>query len=129
VVHHYLAAAQAEEGLVARNAEIANERDHDWFEKVRFTFGAVLPSSIRVSSPADDAFLQLVNTHYNKNIMTKSMQVGGEDGRLGFHECALPVVLEHNTPNNSVALLWAEQDKTDEAPEMRPLFRRRQRHL
>jgi hypothetical protein len=46
--------------------------------------------------------------------------------------CGLPLVLDHNTPNNSVALLWAETDGGDrdgaKVPAMRPLFRRRQRH-
>jgi hypothetical protein len=37
------------------------------------------------------------------------MQVGGSDGRLGFANCALPVVLYHNTPNNSVYLLWGPE--------------------
>jgi len=26
--------------------------------------------------------------------------------QLGFSDCALPLILEHNTPNNSVPLLW-----------------------
>jgi hypothetical protein len=36
----------------------------------------------------------------------KHIAVGGTNGRLGFAGCALPVVLSHNTPNNSVYLLW-----------------------
>ncbi|MCC7253630.1 hypothetical protein [Hyphomicrobium sp.] len=36
----------------------------------------------------------------------KHIAVGGTDGRLGFAGCALPVVLSHNTPNNSIYLLW-----------------------
>ena len=39
-----------------------------------------------------------------------------------------PLVLEHNTPNNSVALLWAETAGGDTALAMRPLFRQRRRH-
>lgn len=39
----------------------------------------------------------------------KHMKVGGADGRLGFANCALPVVLSHNTPNNSVYLLWGPE--------------------
>lgn len=39
----------------------------------------------------------------------KNMKVGGSDGRLGFANCALPVVLSHNTPNNSVYLLWGPE--------------------
>ncbi len=37
------------------------------------------------------------------------MKVGGADGRLGFADCALPVALFHNTPNNSVYLLWGPE--------------------
>ncbi len=39
----------------------------------------------------------------------------------GFFECGLPLVLSHNTPNNSVYLLW-ETKKT------RALFPRFERH-
>lgn len=36
--------------------------------------------------------------------------VGGADGRMGFANCALPVVLAHNTPNNSIYLLWGPEN-------------------
>jgi hypothetical protein len=37
-------------------------------------------------------------------------RVGGtDDPRLGFGGCALPVVLSHNTPNNSVYVLWGPE--------------------
>jgi hypothetical protein len=39
----------------------------------------------------------------------RHIAVGGTDGRLGFAGCALPVVLSHNTPNNSVYLLWGPE--------------------
>ena len=39
----------------------------------------------------------------------------------GYSDCGLPLVLSHNTPNNSVYLLW-EQEKTQ------PLFPRFERH-
>lgn len=45
----------------------------------------------------------------------------------GYGHCALPLILEHNTPNNSVPLLWAETG-TPTKPSMRPLFHRRDRH-
>ena len=78
-------------------------------------------------------FLELIRTYYNPLIRTKHTDVGGvTDLGLGFGGCALPLVLEHNTPNNAVALLWAETDgdvrEGVSAPSMRPLFRRRQRH-
>lgn len=34
---------------------------------------------------------------------------GTDDPRLGFAACALPVVLSHNTPNNSVYILWGPE--------------------
>jgi len=41
------------------------------------------------------------------------MQVGGgADAVLGFAQCALPVVLSHNTPNNSVYILWGPETMT-----------------
>lgn len=44
---------------------------------------------------------------------------------LGFDECALPVVLSHNTPNNSLPILWQD---TDDDNEFRGLFPRISRH-
>ncbi len=30
---------------------------------------------------------------------------------LGFNECGLPLILNHNTPNNSLPVLWLQDDK------------------
>lgn len=129
VVHHYLASADAEKKIPERGEEAAKERGDDWYPSVTYRFGATLPESLPVTREGDVDFVTLLDNHYNPSIMTASMKVGGEDGRLGFAGCALPLVLEHNAPNNTVSLVWAEAERTDEYPEMRPLFRRRQRHL
>ncbi len=129
VVHHYLASAHARQTVPERAASAAVERQADWFPRVLYQFGAVLPADLPISTANAAEFMPLVDRHYNANIMTKSLRVGGDDARLGFASCALPLVLEHNAPNNTVALLWAEVPASDAAPEMRPLFRRRQRHL
>jgi hypothetical protein len=81
-----------------------------------------------VNDTGQEPFLKLVDTYYDDSIETKHMKLGGEDARLGFGKCALPLVLEHNTPNNSLALLWADTDGENGKHSMRPLFRRRQRH-
>lgn len=129
VVHHYLASTHAAQTIPERAQVAAQERASDWYPSVEYRFGAVLPATLPVSRKSDPEFVQLLDDHYNPSIMTKSMKVGGDDGRLGFAECGLPIVLEHNTPNNTVALVWAEAEAADSYPEMRPLFRRRQRHL
>ena len=51
---------------------------------------------------------QLIDMTYCERINDEHMQKGGADGRYGFADCGLPVVLAHNTPNNSLAMLWAE---------------------
>lgn len=56
-------------------------------------------------------------------VMTDSYKVGKHDKpHLGFDECALPLVLAHNTPNNSLPILWQD------AKEFRGLFPRISRH-
>jgi hypothetical protein len=48
--------------------------------------------------------------YYDHRAFDKHMSVGGtDDARLGFAACALPLVLSHNTPNNSIFLLWAPE--------------------
>jgi hypothetical protein len=53
---------------------------------------------------------------------------GGSDPSLGFGGLALPVVLHHNTPNNSVGLLWADTSERDDSAHRHALFPRRERH-
>lgn len=129
-VHHYIATSQAAQEIPQRHDEMVNERINaglDWFKRVEFSYGMVLPQSICVTQANQPLFWPLAQKYYDASIESKHTEVGGEDVKLGFGGAALPLVLEHNTPNNSVALLWAETDGTKGAP-MRPLFHRRQRH-
>jgi len=49
-------------------------------------------------------------SYYDTKASDKHIQVGGTpDAQLGFAGCALPVVLSHNTPNNSVYILWGPE--------------------
>ena len=71
----------------------------------------------------DDPILDgLVDAVYDPIINDKHMKKGGTDGRYGFADCGLPVILSHNTPNNSIALLWADTER------VRGLFPRVTRH-
>jgi hypothetical protein len=53
----------------------------------------------------------LANEKYaDQDASDKHFRVGGTtDVRYGFAGCALPVVLNHNTPNNSIFLLWGPE--------------------
>jgi hypothetical protein len=128
-VHHYLSTHKASEDIGKRNAEALAEKQKDhWFQNVVFSFGMVLPPSFPINTGQNADFLKLADKYYDPAIQTKHTELGGKDVRLGFGSCALPLIIEHNTPNNSIALLWADTNGGEQVPAMRPLFRRRQRH-
>lgn len=97
--------------------------DHIEYWSERFTTdNGFKPLQVRVLCPIEpevslsrstDSRLRafLANPAYcNKEVVDKHFRVGGtEDASLGFAGCALPVVLGHNTPNNSVYLLWGPE--------------------
>lgn len=47
---------------------------------------------------------------------------------LGYKDVALPVVLHHNTPNNSISLLWADSEGVPGSRQRVALFPRYERH-
>jgi hypothetical protein len=135
-VHHYAASKAAVDGLDKRLALAASEfADERWAHHTHTSYGTILPPDLPIDSVPErnDAFIKLAQDTYDPIIETKHTAVGGvKNIALGYGGCALPLVLDHNTPNNSIALLWAETDGGVRdgimAPPMRPLFRRRQRH-
>lgn len=128
-VHHYIATARAVQAVQDRNQEIQTEKGAGkWFSNVQFSFGTVLPGDLPLTPATHARFVELTKKYYDPSIETEHTRVAGTDAMLGFGECALPLVLEHNTPNNSVAILWADTVGKDGRHAMRPLFRRRQRH-
>jgi hypothetical protein len=133
-VHYYIASANAADAIVQRLEQAGPALEGDgWARAVHPSFGMVLPADLPINAVKGrhDEFIKLTETYYDPKLRTKHTDVGGVTHlSLGYGGCALPLVLDHNTPNNSVALLWAETDGGDRGgvPAMRPLFRRRQRH-
>lgn len=71
-----------------------------------------IESEVSLSKDQDPKLQALLSNpnYYNNSVVDKHFKVGGtEDASLGFAGCALPVVLGHNTPNNSVYLLWGPE--------------------
>lgn len=133
VVHHYIAVPGAVDAIKERAVRAASDRGAaKWFPEVLFTYELALPPDAGVAE--DAAFVALTQKYYNGAVETDSTRKGGVARiNLGYGACALPLVLEHNTPNNSVPLLWFECEAREIGgkmePKMRPLFRRRQRHV
>ena len=135
-IHHYIGAFAAVQEIAPRYEEARESlTTAGWAKDVHFTFGTVLSKDLPIDATPGrfDKFLKLTNTYYDPTIRTSHTDVGGVTHLgLGYGGCALPLVLDKNTPNNSVALLWAETEgglhDGVEAPPVRPLFRRRQRH-
>lgn len=129
-IHHYISSHRASLAIEDNYKQALRERGASGlFPKVEFSFGTVLPQDLPIDEARFPEFMRLVQNYYDPVIETRHMKEGGEDARLGFGRGALPFVLEHNTPNNSIALIWAETDGGDGHHAMRPLFRRRQRHF
>ncbi len=129
-IHHYISSYKASIEVPRRYGLALRELGaNHLFTNAEFTFSMVLPEDLPIDKERYGDFMKIIEKYYDPAIHTESLSVGGDDARLGFGACALPVILEHNTPNNSVALLWAESDGNDNYHSMRPLFRRRQRHL
>lgn len=138
-IHHYIATKKAEDDLTARLQQYQGAAAGPLMPAaIHLSFGTVMPENFPIDSKGTrfEDFIRLTTNHYDPKIQSRHTGVGGtEHLGLGYGGCALPLILDHNTPNNSVALLWAETEggPTDQAeiptPAMRPLFRRRQRHV
>jgi hypothetical protein len=116
----YVASSQAVDYL---RAELPNLQQAG--ERLELKVVHRLSAGVRLAAPGDAAILELVgqDRHFDKQAKTEATSVGGEDVRFGFSDCRLPLVLSHNTPNNSIYLLWAEPWHS-----VRGLFPRVSRH-
>jgi len=70
-----------------------------------------LPRDIAIGPGMIPDIDQLIERHYDPSIETTHTMKGGKDVKYGFAGCGLTVVLTHNTPNNSLPLIWADTDE------------------
>lgn len=84
----------------------------------------ILPNTLKDESINSTQFVELIKKYFDNTIIDKHYKKGKHDEpHFGFNECALPLVLSHNTPNNSLPILWLPEDKSS-----RGLFPRVTRH-
>jgi hypothetical protein len=83
-----------------------------------------ISDSVRILNVKENPIQSLIQNYYDHSVYDRHMEKGGtSDARFGFAACGLPVVLSHNSPNNSIALLWSFETCT-----IRGLFPRVSRH-
>ncbi|WP_347302139.1 hypothetical protein V5740_08945 [Croceibacterium sp. TMG7-5b_MA50] len=130
-IHHYVSTEQARVALDERVADAKANLENRSFDEVTITEGLLLPSSLKMVGGHDTAILDLCERYYDDHLYQRLKkhcdEAGQSDMKRGYASCALPIVLEHNAPNNAIPLLWAETTGRNGHP-MRPLFRRRDRH-
>ena len=132
LVHHYIGTPQAKKKIEQLyNEPWVREKLEEMgiCNEVKFSFGILLPKYIRLTRHCKEKFANLCERYYNPSIYDKHFRKSGApDGKFGYAECGLPLILYHNTPNNSLSLLWAETAGDNGKHAMRPLFKRGQRH-
>lgn len=96
---------------------------------LKFTFSVdaiqVLDENLKREVKANLQIIDLSKKYISEQIIDRHYKKGNyEEYYLGFDECALPLILHHNTPNNSLPILWwyPEDEK------FRGLFPRITRH-
>ena len=88
-----------------------------WQDKVVFNIHIVqlLENKLSNDIKTDNDLVKVLkkDKHFVKEcVISKSYKVGKNDSPwLGFDECALPVVLAHNTPNNSLPIIWQDAER------------------
>ncbi len=92
---------------------------------VEFKVVCKLGSQVPLDKSQDAAFFELMadDRYFDPEADDEHAAVGGTTKRYGYANGRLPIVLSHNTPNNSVYVLWAEDVHT-----VRGLFPRVSRH-
>lgn len=142
-IHHYVSTAQAHDALNERLAEANDKLKSKSFGNSLITEGMQLPNDLRIATidkatriatpthDGDGPIVDLCGRYYDHDLFKRlekhCREAGQEDMKYGYADCALPLILEHNTPNNAIPLLWAETEGKH-GQQMHPLYFRRDRH-
>lgn len=121
IVVLYIATQMAIETLEER---INKYKKPSW-PKICIRAVQIIKNDYKVSELKDSLIEKLLIDYYNKDIMDEHLAKGNKNVIHGYSNCSLPLVLYHNTPNNSIYLLWAYKQNMKRP---RALFKRVSRH-
>jgi hypothetical protein len=125
-VHHYFGTVKARKAIEEALSDFASTKS---VPSIVATFSMMLRENVVIGDQSPSDLVTFITKYYGKSCETTHTK---EDIWFGYKQCGLPLILEHNAPNNSIALLWAAS-KPDavgvDKHMMKPLFPRKQRHL
>jgi hypothetical protein len=81
-----------------------------------------IASDLCLQARHTEPVIELIKKYYDHLAKEKHPEWGG-DVPFGYKDGGLPLIIHHNTPNNSIFILWAEDSET-----VLPLFPRVSRH-
>ena len=117
----YIATEQALEHI---DQALEKWTDAPWVVKPEIIVVQMLTGANRITPTSNPEIAPIIAKYYDPAIEDEHTDEGKTPLHYGYAKCGLPLVLAHNTPNNSIALLWADGSET-----MRPLFPRKARHV
>jgi hypothetical protein len=84
-------------------------------ENITFSIDAIqiIEKNISDDVKAQTDFINLISSqkYFDNSIVDVHYKKGNhKKPYLGFNECALPLILNHNSPNNSLPILWFPED-------------------
>lgn len=98
--------------------KLVNEIE-SWKEKTSYKFEfsieviQLIEEDVKINEQSDKDFFDLSKKYITNEIIdTHFKKAKYEKYFLGYNECALPLILVHNTPNNSMPLLWWNSENT-----------------
>lgn len=122
----YAATRQAIEYMRSQLPEF--ERDSSVWETGRCQVHCIqeLVPGVAVEEGSDPSLDALLAKYYSEHLEDReSYKVGAAGIRYGYGRCGLPLVIHHNTPNNSLFVLWKVGN---DSHAFTPLFPRFERH-
>jgi hypothetical protein len=81
-----------------------------------------IASDVSLKACHTEPMIELIKKYYDPLAKEKHPEWGG-DVPFGYKDGGLPLIIHHNTPNNSIFVLWAEDSDA-----VQPLFPRVSRH-
>lgn len=93
-----------------------NDEISKWKDKKTFNFNykieviQTIDNDIKIDNIKNKEIYELSEKYISSDIIDEHfLKAKHEKHFLGYNECALPLILVHNTPNNSLPLLWWTQ--------------------